>query len=75
MYPVVRPSKLEGAAPFLEQDTMFLLAVSGPEESGWDLLEERVSFGSLHFGSAEIDHTSEGEALGRASRSHLFRLQ
>lgn len=45
VYPVIRPLKSQSASVHheVDQDAMFLVVANGPEQSGWDLLEERVS--------------------------------
>jgi len=49
VYPVTRPSKSESASTHngVDHGPMFLVVTNGPEEAGWDLLEERVRHPAL----------------------------
>jgi hypothetical protein len=45
VYPVIQPLSSQSASTQhdADRDAMFLMVANGPEEAGWDLLEERVS--------------------------------
>jgi hypothetical protein len=45
VYPVIQPLNSQSASTQhdVDRDAMFLMVANGPEEAGWDLLEERVS--------------------------------
>lgn len=48
VYPIVRPSKSH-AVNHEDPGVMFLLVANGPEEAGWDLLEERAKLLAEHL--------------------------
>lgn len=59
VYPVIRPPKIQTqeAHHDVDQDAMFLVAVSGPEEAGWELLEERAKLLAEHLAPIFAEYT------------------